>query len=437
MLPTSIRIRFLKLSTQYSVLSTFFSLFLLAACQPTTPPPADLPVSAWGQVITIAQAEQLNAPSLSVSPNGITAAWVGADEKGVFQALRDINSTGIGEPISLPLGVRPYAQQFAPAANDRQHLFWLDSNVEGETRLFTALLKPDLERERELTILTRQLTRRYTLLPVADGGVWAIASGGLASEPVLVAHYMDGDGRWRLSENYQLATNADWPVVLYRSDGFQTLYWLRTTDNVVMQAVFADGVLLNPQPLVDSVGLNAGDRLESFTAAQDSTHIYLFWNITRAAGTRETWYAASTPDAVWERPSRLGITLPAATDMQPEAPASTRFDSGFNAGIVFAASDGDESVSWSAPASGVFPVLPVAAVVNSELSVVFMRGGHIVGYRPMGVAPALIGLPTLAVDRDLYLYLSWAQPNPAGYANLQLASLKLASWSWVNNPRSD
>ena len=55
----------------------------LTACQPTTPSPS-LPVSTWGSVITLAQAEQTNAPALYVNNNGMIAAWVGADEQGVF-----------------------------------------------------------------------------------------------------------------------------------------------------------------------------------------------------------------------------------------------------------------------------------------------------------------------------------------------------------------
>ncbi|MCA0457511.1 MAG: hypothetical protein LCI00_26320 [Chloroflexi bacterium] len=392
----------------------------------------DLPVSVWGPVITLAQAEQPNAPALAVSESGVTAAWVGADEQGVFQALRTLNNDAPGEPIRLPLGVRPYAQQFASAGNGRQHLFWLDSNVEGETRLFTALLKPNLERERELTILTREVTRRYTLLPAAEGGVWAIASGGLASEPSLNAHFVDGDGRWRLNENDRIATDADWPTLLQHADGTVSLYWLRDTDNRVMRGLFNDGVLLNPQPLVDSVTLNAGDRLESFTAAQDNAYAYLFWNVTRVDGSRETWYTAAPPDtATWERPTRLTIDVP------DDIATASWFDSGFNVGVVFAASDGEDNVSWVVPASGRFPVLPVAALVGREISVMFMREGQIVGYRPMGLLTDLIGLPTLAVDRDLYIYLSWAQPDPAGYANLQLVGRKVGLWSWVENPRSD
>ncbi len=429
-----------NLSTQYSVLSTFFLLLLLAACQPVAPTPAPLPQSAWGSVIIVAQAEQSDAPALYVDENGIVAAWVGADEQGVFQSLRTLNSEGMSDPIRLPLPVRPYDQQFAPAGNDRLHLFWLDSNVNGETRLFTSLLKSNLERDRDLTLLTQHVTRRYTLLPTADGGVWAISSGGLASEPSIFAHFVDGDGRWRLSDNYLVADNADWPAALQRPDGLLNLYWLRSTDGAVMQAGFIEGQAIDPHPLADGVLLNPGDRLDSFNAAQDSTLTYIFWNISRADGRHETWLSTGMPDQPsWQPPSRLRISVP--DDMSFNAPATSFFEDGFkfNTSIIFTASDGRENVSWVKPASGLFPVLPIAAQVGNQIAVIFLRGGHIVGYRPMdmGSPITLIGTPTLAIDRDLYLYLAWSQSDPAGYANLRLASLKFGGWSWIKNPHDD
>src|SRR4051812_11938288 len=102
---------------------------MLAACQPAAPTPAPLPMSAWGSVITLAQTEQSDAPALIVDEKGVTAAWVSSAEEGVFQALRTLNSEGMSDPVQMPLPVRPYTQQFAPAENDRLHLFWLDSNV--------------------------------------------------------------------------------------------------------------------------------------------------------------------------------------------------------------------------------------------------------------------------------------------------------------------
>jgi hypothetical protein len=417
----------------YWLLSACFCL--LAACQPATPTPRPLPQSAWGSVITVAQAEQADAPAISVDENGLVAAWIGSDEQGVFQSLRTLNAQAMSDPVRLPLPVRPYAQQFAPALNNQRHLFWLDSNVEGETRLFTALLEPDLQRERESTIITKQVTRRYMLLPTADGGVWAVASGGFSSEPNLYAHFIDADGRLRLNENPLIAELADWPTALQRSDGLYTLYWLRNTDGMLMQAGFVDGQLANPQALVNGVILGPGDRIDAFTAAQDSTHLYFFWNLTRTDGRHETWLSSGSSDqATWPLPARVQITIPSMT--APDPSPENRFDSGFNAGAVFVASSGRDAVSWVKPASGTFAVLPVAAQVNNQLAVIFLRAGNIVGYRPLNIETKLIGMPSLAIDRDLYLYLAWSQPDPAGYANLQLTSLKFDSWAWLKNPPS-
>jgi hypothetical protein len=334
--------------------------------------------------------------------------------------------------------VRPYAQQFAPATNDRHHLFWLDSNVNGETRLFTALLKPNLGRDRDWTLLTEESTRRYTLLPTDDGGVWSISSGGLASEPNLYAHFVDGDGRWKLSDNYQVAENADWPAVLQRADGLINLYWLRIIDGAVMQAGFINGQAIDPHPLVDGVLLNPGDRLDGFYAARDTTNYYLFWNVSRADGRHETWMASAAFDATsWQPPTRLRIRFP--LDLSANTSPANRFQSGFNTGVTFIATEGKDNVSWVKPAAGGFPVLPVAALVDQQMAVVFLRAGHIVGYRPMDTdyKITLVGTPTIIVDRDLYIYLSWAQPDPTGYANLQLTSLKVSTWSWLKNPRND
>ena len=160
---------FSGLSTQHSALSTIFLLFLLAACQPITPTPAPLPQSAWGSVVTVAQAEQSDAPALYVDENGIIAAWVGADEQGVFQSLRTLNNEGMSDSIHA------YRCLCDPMPNNSRLLAMIGCTCSGWTRMSTAkpaclprCSKPNLDRERELTILTQQITRRYTLLPTSD-----------------------------------------------------------------------------------------------------------------------------------------------------------------------------------------------------------------------------------------------------------------------------
>src|SRR5205085_1637359 len=152
----------------------------------------------------------------------------------------------------------------------------------------------------------------------------------------------------------------------------------------------------DPQLLVDGVLLNPGDRLDGFYAVRDSTYFYLFWNINRADGRHETWLASAASDATsWQPPTRLKINTP--DDMSIRAPVVNFFNSGFNTGTTFTASDGRDNVSWVKPAAGVFPVLPVAAQVSDQISVVFLREGHIVGYRPMNIGSkvTLVGTPNL------------------------------------------
>lgn len=408
---------------------------VFAACEPATLPA--LPVSAWGTIVTLAQAEQTTAPAIWPMSDGVVAAWVGTESEGPpFQALRRLSAAGLTAPLKLPLPVRPSAQQLMGAGGDNLHLFWLDANIDNETRLFTALLKPDLTRERESTILTEQATRRYTLLPAGDGGIWAIAAGGLLSEPSLYAHYVDAAGRPRFENIYQIASDADWPAGLRAHDGSLTLFWLRNSDGQVMRSLFADGRLFDPQPISTGVLLNPADRLEDFSAAQDNTRQYLFWNITRADGRRESWMTAGGR-AVNDRPNpvRLGVNLNPA-DIKPEDNALAPFESGFNAGLTVAVNKGNFALSWVKPLAGQFDVLPLAALVDNQwLSIVYLRAGQMVGLHALGIETLLLGPPNLQVDRDLFLYLAWSQPTPAGYADIQLTSLKFAEWEWVQNPQ--
>ena len=135
-----------------------------------------------------------------------------------------------------------------------------------------------------------------------------------------------------------------------------------------MQAGFIEGQAIDPHSLVDGVLLNPGDRLDSFTAAQDSTLTYLFWNISRADGRHETWLATGTPDQPsWQPPTRLRMSIPA--DMSVNTSVANLLESGFNTGIAFTASDGRDNVSWVKPASGLFRYYPSPhRLVNKSLS---------------------------------------------------------------------
>lgn len=390
---------------------------VMGACGGGRPEPEPTPPSAWGAVMTVAQAEQMLPAAVWPTATGAVAAWVGADAEGPpYQALRLWGAGGLGEAMRLPLAVRPMQQRLMAATDGRLHLFWLDSNVEGQTRLFTALLKPTLERERELTILTEQATVRYALLPGLNGGVWALAAGGLVSEPSIYAHFVDAEGRPRFVEDYEVVFNADWPAPLVNGDGSATLFWLRKTDGQVMESPLLDGRAIDPQAVMPGLLLNPADRLEGFEAAQDATHRYLFWRITRGDGRQESWFSsAARADGQWGIPARVMV----------QVAAGTVYETGFNGGAGEQARAGEMLAGWVRPMSGLFDRLATTAVVDGSLGVLYWQAGTIRGYQAVVTpAPKLLAAAEVLSDRDRHLYLIWSEPTPAGYANLNMTTTR-------------
>src|SRR5688572_5634911 len=77
-------------------------IMLLAACTSTTLTPTPV-VSAWGEIVTLGQAEQMDAPSIWLFQDQVMVTWIGADETGIHQDMRAILKTGLSERIVLPL----------------------------------------------------------------------------------------------------------------------------------------------------------------------------------------------------------------------------------------------------------------------------------------------------------------------------------------------
>lgn len=388
-----------------------FLVLCLAAC---TPSAMQTPRSTWGAIITLGQAEQGDAPDFWPNAAGLTATWIDADERGVHHDGRALTPAGLSEQVTMPLPpVHPFGQQLYPASGDNLHLLWLDDNGAGETRLYGAVITSALEVVRGPTLLSEQATRRFTAIPNGDGTLWVISAGGLLSEPGLFARYVDEEGRPRLEETYQIVMDADWPMVIQGE--IPRLFWLRPSDGQVWASPLQDGQPTAPTPMVETVILNPGDHLTGFSGGQDMTHTYLFWNIARADGQHETWFSAGRAGESWSRPARLGIDTTLTTD----------FATGFNTGTAQAAQAGEAVLSWAAPLNGQFEALPLAGVVDkNQLAMVYLRGGAVVGWQPLTSIRFLIGAPLLHTDRDRHLYLSWAEPTPAGTADLRVTSTR-------------
>lgn len=382
---------------------------LMTACSPIQ---ASSPTSLWGEVITFAQTEQGTAPALWIMEQHIIAAWIGADDAGVHQDAVIWQDHALSERTVLPLPpVHPFAQSLLPANNGNLHLLWLDANPERENRLYAALITRELQIERGPTLISNALTLRYAAVSDGRGGMWTVWSGGLLAERGLHAQYIDSAGRPRQAA--QIAANADWPAMVRANDGTIHLFWLHLTRYEIFHATLENGSITDVDSLGQVTHLAPGDRLIDFRAALDTEYVYTFWNITRAGGTPESWFTSIKRDSSrWNRPMRIGFGI--------ESEAT--FDTGFNGGAAKSVLSGTSWLAWAAPMTGQFDILPVAAYRDENLVVVYFRGGVIAGYQTIIPADNLIAAPALFTDQNRHLYLTWAEPNPAGYADLKLTT---------------
>jgi hypothetical protein len=394
-------------------LRTTFSIILLfllgsAACQtlPAPPPPRSL----WGDIVTITQAEQSSAPTLWADPERRVAAWIGSDDAGVHQDVRQWIDGSLSPVTVLPLPPRhPYAQTWVSASADSLHLLWLDANETGETQLFSALITSQLSVERGPTPVSESLALHYAAAADANGRIWVAWSGDLVSEPVLDIRSIDEAGRPQPSQ--RLALNADHPALIRANDGTLLLFWLQ--QGQVMTAAIRDGIVSAGTALTSAVYIGAGDRLHSLSVGLDQTHAYLFWNVTRATGEDETWFTGGNLDAeVWAQPMPLKINVD----------TSITVETGFNTGAASGAAAGETAMVWAAPLAAQYDLLPVTVQSPGGLGIVYFRDGSPIGYQEIVSDVHLIGTPALAADRNRDLYLAWSEPSAASAAELRLTS---------------
>jgi len=381
----------------------------------------ELTPSAWGTVITLGEAEQQSAPALWVNRPHVISAWVAASDEGVRQYLRAYTPPDALSGLAfLPIPpVFPHQQTLIPAGDDdTAHLFWLDAaqrNIDNGLRLWGDIVTTDLARIRAEIPLSDDVTYHYDAIELPDGDAQIIWSAGNPAEPTLFTRQVDGRGRPRTVRT--LAPDADWPTLLTRADGRIAVYWLSPSQGTVGRVIIADDNTTAPEILMQSVYLAPGDHLLGFEVGQDQTHTYLFWTVRRAGGLVETWFSTSPIEAdQWSDPTSLAI------DLTPDS----EFVTGFNGGDGVAATDGTTPVLWSMPLAGRFDVLPLAAQVADGLGLLYLQAGEVVGYQRVVILaePGLIGFPSLQVDRDRHLYLTWAQPVPSSPATLKLTTTR-------------
>lgn len=338
--------------------------------------------------ITVAEAQQGRAPALYAFEDRLTAVWVGADAAGVHHDARQVREGELTPVTVLPLPpTHPYDQRLYPAGNDGAfYLLWLD-RAGDVTALYSAWIAPDLTIQRTAPV-SDGLALRYSAIPDGVGGLWVAWSGGLPSELTLYTRHIDAEGR--PLDQFRVATNAEYPALIRTNDGGIYLFWVQAGQ--VMRAELVDGVPLVVDSITSAISLAPGDRLYDFSAALDTTHAYIFWNVTRASGEIETWFTAGGLAApFWNAPTRL----------------------------MGAGDDGTVALRWTAPAVGQLDTLAVAAESAAGLGIAELRGGDVINYDLVVPDVYLIGTPALLIRTDGSRVLAWSVPeDPRADLNL-------------------
>ena len=341
-------------------------------------------------ILTIAQAQQADAPALAMSSGQWVAAWIGADDRGVHQDARRLTDQDLSPTVTLPLPpTHPYGQQLFPGDSGSTHLLWLDADETGNTNLYSALLASDLTVERGPVSVSEGLALNFSAVPDDAGGLWTVWSGGLLAETTLYLRRIDAAGR-PLLDKIATASNADDPALVETTDGQVWLFWLAGGQLMRQRIDQAD---TSAQALTGAVNLAAGDRLINVSAALDASTAYFFWNITRSNGVNETWWTAGSLVAdTWRQPVRFTNT----------------------AGVA---------LRWTVPLAGQNQTQRAAVESAAGLGIVSLRDGAVVDYKTVRPGERLIGLPSLAEDAAGNLNLAWSAPGDTN-ANLQLITLE-------------
>jgi hypothetical protein len=385
---------------------------LLAACAPAAVTPAPS-ASVWGAVLEAAQAEQTNAPALAVTNERATLAWVAADADGVHQDARALVDGRLSPTVILPLPpVAPRNSTLAPSTGDALHLLWLDLDPNNTAQLYSALIEDSLGVFRGPQQVSELGGRCYATAPGPDGALRVVWQDGSLLQPTLHSATIEQTGL--IIAQQPLIRTDGCPAAAATLDATYAL-WVDNGQLVVAELVMSG--LLGDRVVADMPSITVGDRLRALQAGSDGERLYVFWNITRADGSQETWYTTGMPDdETWPEPRRVRF----------DVDETTSFDTTLNTGTTFAAgpSDNGLAAAWAAPLRGVTTVLPVATWAEGALGVLYFDDGEVVGYQRVVEVSSLLGPPTLHLDQDRHLYLGWAEPQTVGAAALRLTTTR-------------
>lgn len=330
--------------------------------------------------LTLTHAPQTAAPALAPLNDGsLLTSWIGVDARGVHHDARRIFEAQQGEIVTLPLPPRrPFAPTLVPAQNGA-HLFWLDANDADILALHSALITPDLRVERGPVEVSDGLALRSAAIADDNGGAWTAFIGGSEGEPTLLLRAIDPAGR--PLERITVMTDADHPAFARAADGTLWLFWIASGQ--VWRGRVNETVVEDVEAITGTLALAPADRLENLSAGIDGRGWgYVFWNVTRADSTRESYYSRGLMDSTaWYAPERLrqGDTL-----LHAVAPAVP-------------------------PPGRGFDTLAVAAADDTGMLITYWRGGELIAASTAATNAQPLSQPTLQLTQGGDVYLAWAE----------------------------
>lgn len=280
---------------------------LLIGCAPPVPPPT--PTADPAAPLTIAAADQVDAPALAALGERVLIFWIDADRVGVQHAARWWTpADGLSAPVVLPLPPRhPFAQTAYPGLGG-VHLLWIDADPAAPeiNRLYGAFITGGLRVERGPTPLTPDGVRvsAYAALSRPDGSLWIAWTDERDQLALTIA---DADGRPLPPQ--QLASNAAAIAITAGADlpdEAAHLFWESRRDGRWQTARLTAEGSTPPRPLTSTVYRAPGDRVLHTAAALYSGQTVLVQTVQRTDGAITTWTIGGDLTAPnWDAPRPL------------------------------------------------------------------------------------------------------------------------------------
>jgi len=319
---------------------TIIIFIVLSACTPSPPTPQpEITPEITQPVIEnptplgarlLMNAEQTESPVVAWMDNQILVTWIGTDDLDI----RHFAQWKLGDnwqPIqALPLLTnRPHGQQIIVTTDNIPYLFWLDAlPAFPEPQLvWYAPIGDDYGINPGALPLSNIETSEFTAVANTMGGIWVVWRGGLIAEPTLYAQQIDAIGRPRFTT--AIIENATHPVLVHDANKNSWLFWL--SEGVLWRGRWDAGILSDNTPVGLSVGLGAGDLLESFKIGIAGDEAFAFWHVSRSDGTYESyWSHGSITGATW------GANLPIQHDATWLTPNFLTNDTLYAIGVITA-----------------------------------------------------------------------------------------------------